>query len=581
MHLNVGRLTGASLWFAATGLVLLYEIQMMCHRSWTAALAASSLTRSTQNCEREIRRTPRGGEGVRLGEVGQKHTSAIIVVGCVGTAVDGEFNVTLRLDRVDAHRQFGDDFLDSDIAHSSAGNIVGSRQDRVSSRRCFRGYPERNALFSGCHGHGFAWPCFCYREATATQSCDRGTQDQPLGQVAANRLLGQPLTSQTVVQRSRVARPTIPQFDVARRIFFIHSSRGSLVDPASYTAINCRLVGESNSIRVYAEQTVGDGKPLNLLIAELTQQADEIIGPAVQALIGPVRDVDVDGKLAVVLSSQLGRTDGTLANVDGLTHASDFRREVLRPIGNEADVIFLNANLPLGEQLRAVLAHEWAHAAIFGRRYGEIARDSERVPTEDDWLNEALAHLIEVRASGSSSNVAHRIREFLDRPEAAPLVVRDYSRPEFWRHHGCRGAAFSFLDWCLSQSGPQLIDKLIDDHDVGVEHLERATGRSFDDLFRGWTTSLGENLAEYEATGDETGSGAEALHSQCLFIRPQAREWKSNQYQSQCKTLRLKGTTAAYVNVVLDEAAANWQLVADTPTECRLQLTVIPIERAR
>ena len=30
-----------------------------------------------------------------------------------------------------------------------------------------RGYPKRKGLFSGCHGHGFAWPCFCGREATA------------------------------------------------------------------------------------------------------------------------------------------------------------------------------------------------------------------------------------------------------------------------------------------------------------------------------------------------------------------------------------------------------------------------------
>ena len=39
-----------------------------------------------------------------------------------------------------------------------------------------RGYPERKGLFSGCHGHGFAWPCFDRSEATATQSRDRGTQ---------------------------------------------------------------------------------------------------------------------------------------------------------------------------------------------------------------------------------------------------------------------------------------------------------------------------------------------------------------------------------------------------------------------
>ena len=522
MHINVGRLTGASLWLAATGLIVLCEVQMMCHRTWPVPVAASSPPQSTRQCDPAIGRTARSGEGLRLGDAGQQHSSAILVVGSAGTALDGEFEVTLTLERADAHQQFGGDAPDIAVARVSAPNHGDSRQDRVSS---------------------------------------------------ANRLASQP-----VVPVNPVARPGIPQFDVTRRVFFTHSRRGSLADPASYSAIHCRLVGESDSIRVFADQTVIAGEPLDSLTAELTHLADEIISPAVQALVGPVRDVDGDGRLAVVLTSQLGQADGALANVDGLTRASDFRHEVPRPVGNEADVIFLNANLPPGERLRAVFAHEWAHAAIFGRRYGG---DSEQVPTEDDWLNEALAHLIEVRASGSSSNVAHRIQNFLDRPEAAPLVVRDYYRPEYWRHHGCRGAAFLFLDWCLNQSGPQCFDRLIDGHFVGVEHLERATDRSFDQLFRGWTTSLGKSLAASEIAGEETVPGAEALRQQGLSNRPRPHEWRPRQHESQRMTLRLKGTTAAYVKIILDEAAANWRLVADAPPECRLQLTVIPIERAR
>ncbi|MEK6257446.1 MAG: hypothetical protein AABP62_02405, partial [Planctomycetota bacterium] len=423
----------------------------------------------------------------------------------------------------DAQQQFGDDFLDT-AAHTPTADIFPSGQEQILNE------PRLAAL--------------------------------------------------PIVRANQVARTTIPQFDVTRRVLFIHSLRGSLTDPASYSAINCRLVGESDSIRVYAEQTVPDGAPLDSLIAELTQLADETIGPTVQALVGPVRDVDGDGKLAVVLTSQLGPADGALTNVDGLTRANDFRHQVLRPIGNESDVIFLNANLSPGERLRAVFAHEWAHAAIFSRRYGGSGGDLEPVPTEDDWLNEALAHLIEVRASGSSSNVAHRIQSFLDRPEAAPLVVRDYYRPEYWRHHGCRGAAFLFLEWCLNQSEPLRIDRLIDGPSVGVEHLEQATQQSFENLFRGWTTSLGRELAASEIAGDETDSGEKAFHQPALS-RPRPQEWKPNQFPSQCKTLRLRGTTATYVRIALDDAASHWRLVADAPSECRLQLTVIPVARAR
>ena len=55
---------------------------------------------------------------------------------------------------------------------------------------------KRSHLFSGCHGHGFAWPCFCRREDTATQSRDRGTQRVyfPADDSSINRLSKSPLT---------------------------------------------------------------------------------------------------------------------------------------------------------------------------------------------------------------------------------------------------------------------------------------------------------------------------------------------------------------------------------------------------
>ncbi len=525
MHVNGRRLTGASLWFAATGFLLLSEVQMMCHRTSPVTPVVASQSRSTQKREPLTGRAVRSEEVVRLGGFGQKHTSAILVVGCAGTASDGEFDVTLSVRRADTRGPFGGDFRGIVDARVSTADDFDTRPDRTSNMRR--------------------------------------------------------LTTPSGIPSGRAARPMSPLCDVTRRVFFIHSRRGALDDPASYSAIDCRLVGESDSIRVYAEQTVPDDEPLDSLVAELNQLADKTIGPTIQALVGPVRDVDDDGKLAVVLTSQLGQVNGTLGNVDGLTRASDFRRQVLRPIGNEADVIFLSAKLPRGERLRAVLAHEWAHAAIFGRRYGGSGGDAEQVPAEDDWLNEALAHLIEVRASGSSSNISHRIQAFLDRPENSPLVVRDYYRPEFWRHHGCRGATFLFLDWSLLQSGPQSFDHLIEGPSVGVEHLEHATERSFETLFRSWTTSLGENLAQYEGAGNEAGCGATARDQSVRSRRPRLHEWKPREVQSPDKTVRLRGTTATYIKVVLGDAAANWRVVADAPPECRLQLTAIPIEGAR
>ncbi len=528
MQCNGGRLTGVSLWLTATGLVLLLEVQMICHRTRSVTLAASSTNRTAPPCERFIGRTACGGDGIRLGGVGQRHTSAILVVGSTGSALEGEFEVTLKVERADTH-------------HVRRDNLRSNCGARVPT-----------------HGDAAPW-----QVPGSNERC---------------------LPPQSRVKPNQVIPPRPPQLDVSRRVFFIHSRCGSLDDPASYSTIDCRLVGEAASIRVYAEQSVLNGDRLHELIDELTQLADETIGPAIHDLIGSVRDVDGDGKLAVVLTARLGQRDTVLADVDGLTRASDFARQPLRPFGNEADVVFLNANLEPGERLRAVLAHEWAHAAIFSRRYGAGGRESEQLPAEDDWLNEALAHWVEVRASGSSSNVAHRIQQFLERPEAAPLLVRDYYRPEFWRHHGCRGAAFLFLDWCIGQSGPQLIDRLIDGDKFGVENLERATARSLEDLFREWTTSIGTNLTRHNEMADlvanRTDPNATALCQSNLAIRPTFHEWRPQQLESRSITLRLRGTSAAFVRLTLDEAATNWRLITDAPPACGLQLTVIPIETA-
>ena len=56
----------------------------------------------------------------------------------------------------------------------------------ATSPIALRDYPERNRLFSGCHGHAFASPCFGRGEDTATQSRDRGTHNLTHDPVTAN-----------------------------------------------------------------------------------------------------------------------------------------------------------------------------------------------------------------------------------------------------------------------------------------------------------------------------------------------------------------------------------------------------------
>ena len=52
-------------------------------------------------------------------------------------------------------------------------------------------------------------------------------------------------------------------------------------------------------------------------------------------------------------------------------------------------MIYLNTNLALGQELIDVLSHEYRHVLAFSQR-DALGRESE-----EDWLNEALAHLAE------------------------------------------------------------------------------------------------------------------------------------------------------------------------------------------
>ena len=161
------------------------------------------------------------------------------------------------------------------------------------------------------------------------------------------------------------------------------------------------------------------------------------------------------------------------------------------------------------------------------------------------------------------SNLADRIEQFLARPEASPLIVRDYSRSEYWRHHGCRGATYLFLDWCRQHSGPDFVEQLIDGQESGIANLQAATGRAWEDLFRAWTVSLGSSLA----------SDNHLHHHQ-----PQPREWQPVNEDLREITLRLRGSSAAFVRLTLDGSARSWKLVANAPSDCQLQLTAITAE---
>ncbi len=342
------------------------------------------------------------------------------------------------------------------------------------------------------------------------------------------------------------------------RHYFLQTEIRSL-SLGEHSLIDCRLAGQTSQVKIFVDQRLKSDDRLAALIQAIAVAAESELAVIVQDLAGPVRDMDLDQHLAIVITPEIARLGNGRTPVEGLTRPADFVPGVDRPLGNNSDVIFLSSSLEPGDHLRAVLAHEWCHAAVFSRSSGP---DTVR-GIDEDWLNEAIAHVVEHRASGSATNLSHRIRSFLARPHQSPLIVRDYSHPDYWRHDGCRGAGYLFVDWCLNRSGDRLLKQLIDGPSVSAETISATMETPFSDLFREWTVTLGRRLAE-------------ASQEQARDQLPICTEWELEATSPQTLALRLGGTCAGYVRIHCP-AGTRWQISAAVRGNDEVQSTLIPV----
>lgn len=388
-----------------------------------------------------------------------------------------------------------------------------------------------------------------------------------------------PSRCQPPVEQSSVMKPVLTsevtstaEFTELNRVYFLQTRMNAPSGDDGQTAIPCSLRSETARVRIFADRRLRSSSQLTALVDAVAEAAESDLGDVVEELAGRVCDVDHDGHLAIVITPEVAQVGRGRTPVDGLTRPTDFLPGLDRPLSNGSDVFFLSSRLIPGDQLRAVLAHEWCHAAAFSRR-GRFAAEEIR-PAQDDWLNEATAHLVEVRASGSNSNVAHRIRHFLANPGQSPLVVRDYCQPEFWRHDGCRGAGYLFLASCLRASDDKCLNRLVNHDRPGLAGLEATMGQSFERLFAHWTSQLGRHLASNGATAipgvtrDNPGSEPMLAH----------QTWRLSGQDQQTMTLRVRASCVEFVRVeVRDETTWELALSATGVDAPSLQTNLIPV----
>lgn len=346
----------------------------------------------------------------------------------------------------------------------------------------------------------------------------------------------------------------------AERAFHIFVGVGDLQDATGYVEVTGGLAAVGRHCQVYVDRSYPEpAAALTATIDDIIYTFDTDVLPQARKHLGRVVDVDRDGRFTILLSGWLGKLSGGTVSLGGFVRGSDFHRDLPAPYGNRCDMMALNANLKPGPHLRALLAHEYTHAAIYCEHvFGMYLPEAPRVD-EESWINEGLAHLAEVRHGWS--NLDYRLSAFLNDPGRYQLVVPDYYTAGLWRSPGHRGATYAFLRSCAAAAGPEFAGRLVRSNLTGKANLEAATGVPFAELFRNWTCALAR------CAGGEAPGSARLLCGPRLVELPLAGGRQD---------VDLAGTSAAYFLLHSPQGQGTRLSIGGDPA-AQLQVTLLPI----
>ncbi|HEV8000445.1 MAG TPA: hypothetical protein VGP63_11225 [Planctomycetaceae bacterium] len=416
--------------------------------------------------------------------------------------------------------------------------------------------------------------------ADDTQASDSQTCDSA---IASSRRVDRDPASVPRLAAARAIANTPPN-PRAVRAFALHVTDGSLDDPTQYAKVAAHEVAVGRNIRVYLDDQQSRKELAPGLVETIADLLDNELIPRFATVFGTYRDVDGDGRFSVLLSPWLARLQGGRTSIGGFVRGSDFQAHVAPPFSNGCDMMYVNSQTIPGPHLRTLLIHEYTHAVSFSRRSGG-ADGRASFPEEEDWLNEALAHCAESLFEGGWTNLDYRISRYLNDTAVYPLVVEDYYRSGLWRCHGCRGATYLFLRYCVERFGSQTLTRLIGTPARGAHNLELATGCSFERLFRDWTLSLidGSPSAAKSQTQARCGHALTGQLAPLDLYGPVGR-WglagprpKSWDIDSASLTVELKGTSAAFVEMSASRAFGVRRIHLNGTRGMQLQVSLVRV----
>lgn len=230
------------------------------------------------------------------------------------------------------------------------------------------------------------------------------------------------------------------------------------------SAVSARLVAADQNVAVYVDLTLPVeqqnkwlGTPSRLplpLISELLN--------AVAERLGPIHDLDHDGRLAILITGLDCQEDSQSVPVLGCVRPSDFLGLATDAhSGRElTDVVYLDHCLPSGNDLTALLAHELAHASVYCRL---LDRQTNRKEPLDlpEWLHEGIAHHLEFLLAEKTQVYRDRLEQFHRAPHRAPICASAVVSSRSERRGGSRAAVSRFLQFASrsEEDWPQWISE--------------------------------------------------------------------------------------------------------------------------
>lgn len=232
--------------------------------------------------------------------------------------------------------------------------------------------------------------------------------------------------------------------------------------------------------------------------SDVVQRTESGVLGFVESQLGAISDLDDDGRLSFVMGqlSEHRSAECDQQPITGCVRPEDFLADLrtAESANPGGDIVYLDCTLPKGNELDAVLAHELAHAATFCliNETGDPKRC--QLPA---WLNEAVAHYIELQVNPRSGNLQRRLTEFTQKPNGFPVVIPDSLRQLSLRRGPARAAACLFLSSALEKLPAGSLKNLVCSSQAGTQRLESVTGESFPEIFRRWGLNLMKSSRQF------------------------------------------------------------------------------------